>query len=178
MRKEIFCMKRFVNGILMLLGAAGTIVMAQAPSSRVATSYGTVAVPGFLPPAIGQADPVAYWASNLGLDAGQQASVKTILADEESATNALKSSLDQALTALTAATKANSVDSQIDRLSSELGAIFAQAVAVQAKAYAKFYALLAPDQKQKLDKLTELPPGASFSVFGSAGGPMVTIVKQ
>ena len=171
-------MKRFVNGILMLLWAAGTIVMAQAPSSRVATSYGSVAVPGFLPPAIGQVDPVAYWASNLGLDAGQQASVKTILADQESATNALKSSLDQALTALTAATKANSADSQIDRLSNELGAIFAQAVAVQAKAYTKFYALLAPDQKQKLDKLTDLPPGASFSVFGSAGGPMVTTVKQ
>jgi len=69
MRKEIFCMKRFVNGILMLLWAAAT-VMAQAPTSRVATSYGTVTVPGFLPPAIGQADPVAYWASNLGLDAG------------------------------------------------------------------------------------------------------------
>jgi Spy/CpxP family protein refolding chaperone len=176
--KEMFCMKRFVNGILMLLWAAGTVVMAQAPTSRVATSYGSVAVPGFLPPAIGQSDPVAYWASNLGLDAGQQASVKTILADQESATKALKSSLDQALTTLTAATKANSVDSQIDRLSADLGAIFAQAVAVQAKAYAKVYALLTPDQKQKLDKLTELPPGASFSVMGPVGGSMVTTVKQ
>src|SRR5262249_29867802 len=117
MRKEIHCMKRFVNGILMLLWAAGTVVMAQAPTSRVATSYGTVAVPGSLPPAFGQAAPFAYWKSNLGLAAVQQASVKTILADQESATNALKSSLDQALPALTAATKANSVDSQIDRLS-------------------------------------------------------------
>ena len=171
-------MKRFVNGILMLLGAAGTVVMAQAPTSRVATSYGSVAVPGFLPPAIGQSDPVAYWTSNLGLDAGQQASVKTILADQESSANALKSSLDQALTTLTAATKTNSVDSQIDRLSADLGAVFAQAVAVQAKAYARFYALLTPDQKQKFDKLAELPPGAFFSVFGAVGGPVVTSVKQ
>ena len=171
-------MKRFVNGMLTLLWAAGTIVMAQTPTSRVATSYGSVTVPGFLPPAIGQSDPVAYWASNLGLDAGQQASVKAILADQESSTSALKTTLDQALTALTAATKANSLDSQIDRLSNDLGAIFAQAVAVQAKVYARFYALLTPDQKQKLDKLTELPPGASFSVFGSVGGPMVTTVKQ
>jgi len=171
-------MKRFVNGILMLLWAAGTVVMAQTPTSRVATSYGSVAVPGFLPPAIGQSDPVAYWTSTLGLDAGQQASVKTILADQESATNALKSSLDQALATLTAAAKANSVDSQIDRLSAELGAIFAQAVAVQAKAYARFYALLTPDQKQRFDKLTELPPGALFSAFGSVGGPVVTSVKH
>ena len=170
-------MKRFVNGILMLLWAAGTIGMAQTPTSRVGTSYGSVAVPGFLPPAIGQSA-VAYWTSNLGLDAGQQASVKTILADQESSTNALKSSLDQALTTLTAATKTNSVDSQIERLSADLGAVFAQAVAVQAKAYTKFYALLTPDQKQKLDKLTELPPGASFSVFGPVGGPVVTTVKQ
>ena len=171
-------MKRFVNGILMLLWAAGTVVMAQTPTSRVGTTYGSVAVPGFLPPAIGQSDPVAYWTSNLGLDAGQQASVKTILADQESSINALKSSLDQALTALTAAAKTNSVDSQIERLSADLGAVFAQAVAVQAKAYTKFYALLTPDQKQKLDKLTEIPPGATFSVFGSVGGPVVTSVKQ
>src|SRR6516164_7471351 len=107
MRKEILRVKHFVNGILMLLWAAGMIVMAQTPTSRVGTSYGSVAVPGFLPPAIGQSDPVAYWASNLGLDAGQQASVKAILADQESSTSALKSTLDQALTALTAATKAN-----------------------------------------------------------------------
>ena len=171
-------MKRFVNGILMLLWAAGTVVMGQTPTSRVGTSYGTVAVPGFLSPAIGQSDPVAYWTSNLGLDAGQQASVKTILADQERSTNALKSSLDQALASLTAATKANSVDSQIDRLSADLGAVLAQAVAVQAKAYARFYALLTPDQKQRLDKLTEIPPGASVSVFGAVGGPVVTSVKQ
>ena len=170
-------MKHFVNGILMLLWAAGMIVMAQTPTSRVGTSYGSVAVPGFLPPAIGQSA-VAYWTSNLGLDAGQQASVKTILADQEGATNALKSSLDQALATLTAAAKANSVDSQIDRLSAELAAIFAQAVAVQAKAYARFYALLTPDQKQRFDKLTELPPGALFSAFGSVGGPVVTSVKH
>ena len=171
-------MKRFVNGIVMLLWSAGTVVMGQTPPSLVGTSYGSVAVPGFLPPAIGQSDPVAYWASNLGLDAGQQATVKTILADQESSTNALKSSLDQALATLTAATKANSVDSQIDRLSADLGAVLAQAVAVQAKAYARFYALLTPDQKQRLDKLTEIPPGASVSVFGAVGGPVVTSVKQ
>jgi hypothetical protein len=32
MRKEILCMNRFVNGILMLLWAAGTVVMAQTPT--------------------------------------------------------------------------------------------------------------------------------------------------
>jgi Spy/CpxP family protein refolding chaperone len=172
MRKEIFCMKQFVSGILTLFWAAGTVVMAQAPPPGIGTSYGSVAVPVFLPPAPpDQTDPVDYWAGSLGLDTVQQASVKTILADQQSATNALMTSLDQARTALTAAGKAKGTDSQIDQLSADLGAIFAQAVAVQAKAYARFYALLTPDQKQKFDKLTTPPSGASFSVFGAAGGP-------
>jgi Spy/CpxP family protein refolding chaperone len=174
--------KRFATGILTLLWAAGTVVMAQAPTPEIeiGTSYGsTLAIPGFLPPSIDQADPVAYWAGNLGLDAGQQASVKNIFADQQSATDALKSNLSRALTSLRAAAKANSVDSEIDRFSADLGSTFAQAVAVQAKAYARFYALLTPDQKQKFATLSAMPAGASLSVFGHAGpGASTKSVKQ
>jgi Spy/CpxP family protein refolding chaperone len=169
MQKETFCMKHFVTGILTLLWAAGGIAMAQAPTQEIGTSHGSmVAIPGFLPPAIDQTDPAGYWAGILGLDAGQQASMRSILADQQSSTDALKSKLTGALAALTAAAKANSADSEIDRLSADLGAIFSQAVAVQAKAYARLSAMLSPDQKQRLEKATALPAGATFSVVGHA----------
>ncbi len=169
-------MQLFVRGILTLLCAAGTAAMAQPQTVHIGTSYGSIAVPGFLPPAMDPADPAAYWAGTLGLDAGQQASVKTILADRQTAGEALKTNLEQARTALADGAKANSADTDIDRLSSDLASVFAQAVAAEAKAYAKFYALLTPDQKQKFDKLTAMPPGASLAVFGSGAG--VVSVKQ
>src|SRR5262245_22792079 len=104
-------MKHFASEILALLWAAGAVVMAQVPTPHIGTSYGsTIAIPGFLPPVIDKTDPISYWASNLGLDAAQQTSVKTILADQQAATDALKSNLARALTSLTAAAKANSVD--------------------------------------------------------------------
>ena len=135
-------MKHFANRILTLLWVVGTVAMAQAPPRHVAISYGLVAVPAFLPPANYQTDPVDYWAGNLGLDSRQQASLKTIFDDQENATSALEKSLEQTRAALAAAAEANSIAPQIDRLSADLGAIFAQAVAVQAKAHERFYALL------------------------------------
>src|SRR5215471_8567474 len=118
MRKEIFCMKHFPIRILTLFWAAGAAVVAQPPNPQIATSFGSVVViPGFMPPALDQTNPVAYWTDSLGLDASQQASVRAILADQQSSTNALKTNLDQARSALAAAAKANSADAEINRLS-------------------------------------------------------------
>jgi Spy/CpxP family protein refolding chaperone len=175
MQKETF-MKHFATRILTLLCAASAAAMAQPPIPQIAASYGPVVViPWFIPPALDQTNPAAYWADSLGLDASQQASVKVILADQQSSTNALKTNLDQARSALLAAAKANSADAEINRLSADLGAVYAQAVAVQAKAYARFQALLTPDQRQRFDKLSELPAGGG--IFGSAGAPGAA-VKQ
>jgi Spy/CpxP family protein refolding chaperone len=162
-------MKLFANGILTLLWAAGTVAMAQAPPRHLAISYGFVAVPAFLPPADDHTDPIDYWADNLGLDSSQQASLKTIFDDQEHSTDALRKSLEQTRAALATAAKANSVVPQIDRLSADLGAIFAQAVAVQAKAHARFYALLTLDQKEKFEELTGLAEGG-VAVFMSVVG--------
>ncbi|HEV2201388.1 MAG TPA: Spy/CpxP family protein refolding chaperone [Bryobacteraceae bacterium] len=170
-------MKHFVPRLLALVCAAGGVLMAQSSTPQVVTSYGGygagVVLPGFLPPTPGAMEPVAFWTAYLNLDAGQQASVKTILSDQQSSSSALKTNLDQARSALNATTKTNGVDSEIDRLSANLGAVVAQTLAVQAKAYARFYALLTPDQKQKFDSL---PTG--IAVFGSGGAPGGTSVKQ
>jgi Spy/CpxP family protein refolding chaperone len=176
-------MQHFVIRILTLLWAAGIVLTAQTSTPQTMTAgsgpggpslsyHSEFGVPGFLPPTPGM-DPVAFWAAYLNLDAGQQASVKTILSDQQTASNALRTNLDRAHSALSAATKANSADSEIDRLSANLGAVIAQTTAVQAKAYARFYALLSPDQKQKFDSV---PMGVTVSV--SDGGAAGTSVKQ
>jgi Spy/CpxP family protein refolding chaperone len=166
-------MKQLVARALTFLCIASYSSMAQVPPPQFGTSYGSIVVPTFLPPTI-HGDPIAYWANSLGLDAGQQASLKTIFTDQQTSTNALKTNLDRARVALAAGAKANSTESEIDRLATDLGSIFAQAVAVQAKAYARLCALLTQDQKQKFDALTALPAGASLSSVAIEGGPGAT----
>ena len=165
-------MKRFAT--LTLLWTA--IAMAQPATVHIGASYGAIAIPGFLPPTLDPTDPAGYWASSLGLDAGQQAALKTILADQETATRALRPNLEQARGAVLASAKENNADSEIDQKSAGLGSVFAQAVAAQAKAYARFYALLSVDQRQKLDKLSAMPAGAGFTVV--AGPSVDGVVKQ
>ena len=170
-------MKQLVVRVLPLLWIASPFGMTQAPTPQLGASYGSIIVPTFLPPAVNQGDPIAYWTSSLGLNAAQMANLRTILTDQQTSINALKTSLDGARAALAASAKANSADSDMDRLATSLGSIFAQAVAVQAKAYARFYALLTPEQKQKFETLTALPAGASLSSVEIEGGPGAT-VKQ
>jgi Spy/CpxP family protein refolding chaperone len=40
----------------------------------------------------------------------------------------------------------------IDRISNNMGPLLAQASAIHTKAFAKFYAILTPDQKSKVDQ--------------------------
>ena len=163
-------MKHFALRIPTLLCLGGSL-LAQSPTPRITTSFGAgIVSPGFLPPAPPATDPVAYWTAYLGLDSAQQAGLKTILSDQQNSVSSLRTTLEQAHDALRAAAKAASSDPAIDNLAANLGAVYAQAVAAQAKAYARFYLLLTPDQKQKLDSLTALPGG------GAGGG--VTIVSS
>jgi hypothetical protein len=175
-------MKHFAVRILTLLWSTGTVLTAQTSTPQIRTStsvsdgpsLSAVGVPGFLPPTPGM-DPVAFWTAYLNLDASQQASVKMILSDQESSSKALKTDLDQANSALNAATKANSADAEIDRLSANLGAVLAQTVAVQAKAYAKFYALLSPDQRQNFDSV---PMGVIGYASGGARAAGTSVKQQ
>ena len=101
------------------------------------------------------------WSARLSLDAGQQASLKAMLSDQQGSADTLRRNLAQAQAALDAAKKATSVDYEIDRLSGDLGAVMGQLAAVEAKTFVKFYALLTPDQKQKFDKLSTPPAGSA-----------------
>jgi Spy/CpxP family protein refolding chaperone len=68
--------------------------------------------------------------------------------------------------ALKAAIKANSSDSELDRLSAAAGVIEGQLTGIQAKASAKFYALLTADQKTKYDALGNRGGGPGRNRFG------------
>ncbi|HYK61818.1 MAG TPA: Spy/CpxP family protein refolding chaperone [Bryobacteraceae bacterium] len=167
-------MKHFDLRIPTLLCLAGGWLLAQSPTARTATSFGAgIVTPAFLPPAPPATDPVAYWTTYLGLDSAQQGSLRTILSDQQNSVSSLKANLNQAHDALRAAAKGASSDPAIDNLAANLGAVYAQVVAVQAKAYARFYVMLTPDQKQKLDTLMTLPAGGAMTVVSSGDAPGV-----
>jgi hypothetical protein len=165
-------MKHFNLRIPTLLCLAGGWLPGQSPTAGITTSFGAgIVTPAFLPPAPSATDPVAYWTSYLSLDSAQQGGLRTILSDQQNSVSSLKANLNQAHDALRAAAKAASSDPAIDNLAANLGGIYAQVVAVQAKAYARFYAMLTPDQKQKLDSLTTSPAGGTMTFFSSGDAP-------
>ena len=51
-----------------------------------------------------------------------------------------------------AAAKANQSEAELDRLAAAVGALDGQLAGIEAKAVAKFYALLTADQKAKYDE--------------------------
>jgi len=167
-------MKHFDLRIPTLLCLAGGWLLAQSPTARITTSFAAgIVTPALLPPAPPATDPVAYWTTYLGLDSAQQGSLRTILSDQQNSVSSLKANLNQAHDALRAAAKGASSDPAIDNLAANLGAVYAQVVAVQAKAYARFYVMLTPDQKQKLDTLMTLPAGGAMTVVSSGDAPGV-----
>ena len=152
-----------------------------AQTQTVHTIFGAgIVVPALLPPAPPQMDPVAYWTAYLGLNSAQQASLKTILSDQQNSLDSMKANLSQAQSTLRAAAKAGTSDPDIDNLAANLGALYAQAASAQAKAYARLYALLTADQKQKLDNLTASPAGgvAGALTVVSSGEASVASANQ
>ncbi|MEP7365824.1 MAG: Spy/CpxP family protein refolding chaperone [Acidobacteriota bacterium] len=92
-----------------------------------------------------------YLAGYLSLTDAQKTQAKAIFDAAATATETARGTLDGAHTALQTAVKANASDAELDRLSAAIGTIQGQITAIQAKAQAKFYALLTAEQKTKYD---------------------------
>ena len=158
-------MKILVTGTFALACLVSNVGLAQTKDVEIGVSYGSgITVPGFLPPAVGHADEIAYWTASLVLNTAQQTAWKAAVAEQDKAMDALTPGLARALAAVRSAARANSSDSEIERLSGDLAVLFSQAVAAQAKAYARICTLLTQEQRQKLETLSATPEGASFSV--------------
>jgi len=88
----------------------------------------------------------------LTLTTGQQTQATTIFTAAITAEQALQTQVTTAETALLTAIKANNT-ANITTQSTTLGNLKGQAIAIDAKADAAFYALLTADQKTKLDSV-------------------------
>ena len=63
---------------------------------------------------------------------------------------------------LESAVKSSRTDADIDRLAAAVGTLEGLGLAIQSKSRAKVYALLTPDQKQKLAQLESMGQGRGF----------------
>jgi Spy/CpxP family protein refolding chaperone len=130
----------------------------------------TAAIPAAAQPAPSEASQrggsrLDYLAGFLSLTDTQKTQAASIFEAAASATSTARGQLDAARSALSDAWKANRADAEIDRLGAALGAIEGQIAAINAKAQAKFYALLTAEQKAKYDAMgSRIPrgPGPGF----------------
>ena len=91
-----------------------------------------------------------FLAGYLGLTDSQKEQVKAIFAPMQSAQEAMRGQMQSKQEELQAAVKANQSDQQIEQIAAAIGTLQGLQMAGQAKARAKLYALLTPEQKEKL----------------------------
>lgn len=143
--------------------------MQQLRRKLVAATLGVLAVmsgalPVFAqgPPGRGNSNRLDFLAGYLGLTDTQKTQAQAIFDAAKTASTTAQGQLTAANDALRAAIKTGAADSEFDRLGAAVGTIQGQLAAIQAKASAKFYALLTPDQKTKYDAMGDR---------GGSGGP-------
>lgn len=105
----------------------------------------------------------------LNLTADQKAQAKSIFDAQRQAAQPIQDQLDTARKALYAAAKSGAADAQLEQLAAAEAPLLGQLEGVRAKAFAKFYAILTPEQKQKIDSMPG--GGMGFGMMGGPGGP-------
>lgn len=138
---------------------AATLTLAALCSLPVAAQR-----PGGGGPPAGAADASQrheFMAGYLGLSDTQKEQVKANFAPLQGASEAARGQMQSKQEELQAAVKANQSDQQIEQIAAAIGALHAQQVAAQAKARAKLYAILTPEQKEKLAAFERNAPGGS-----------------
>src|SRR5262249_33588130 len=89
----------------------------------------------------------------LDLTDAQKATAKNLFTDAKSQADPIVTQLKAGHTAMADAVKANKSDAEMNDLAARQGVLVGQLAAIHAKAMAKFYAQLTPDQKAKADRL-------------------------
>lgn len=106
------------------------------------------------PPGRPHGNRLDFIAGYLSLTEAQKAQAQTIFDAAQAATETARGQAQTAHDAIKAAVKSNAADAEFDRLGAALGAVEGQLAAIQAKASAKFYALLTAEQKAKYDEMS------------------------
>ena len=93
-----------------------------------------------------------YLTGYLSLTEAQRAQAQTIFTAADTASETARGQLTAARDALNTAIRANAPDAELDRLAAAVGTIEGQLTAIQAKASARFYALLTAEQRTRYDQ--------------------------
>lgn len=112
---------------------------------------------------------IDFLARRLDLTDSQQQQARTIFSASEEARKELRKSLEKAQEDLNNAVKTGATDQQIEKLAGAVGTLVGQLAANEAKARAKFRALLTEEQRQKFNQLPGL--GRGMMMRGFEGGP-------
>lgn len=104
----------------------------------------------------------------LDLTDAQKTTAKALFADAKSQAEPIVTQLKAGHTAMAEAVKANKSDVEISDIAARQGVLVGQLAAIHAKAMAKFYAQLTPDQKAKADRLHDQFRSRFMSRFSAA----------
>ena len=108
----------------------------------------------------GQGATMQRLAADLNLTDAQKQQVRAIFSTSRQAARPVEDQIRQSRLALAAAVKSGASDADIDKLSNSLGPLLAQASAIRAKSFAKFYGTLTQDQKNQLgDRFNQMMNG-------------------
>jgi Spy/CpxP family protein refolding chaperone len=104
--------------------------------------------------------------SQLQLTDAQKTEAQQIFQAVHANSQTLETQLQGIHQQLASAVKSGAPDAQIDQLSNQAGTVMGQLMAMRTKAFAKFYAILTPDQKAKADAMGDRLPMMGMREMG------------
>jgi Spy/CpxP family protein refolding chaperone len=104
-------------------------------------------------------------ATALDLTDAQKAQAQMLFDAAHQQAEPVAAQLKQGHQTMAAAVKAGKSDAELEQIANQQGALLGQLAGIHAKAFAKFYSTLTPDQKTKADKLHQDMVGAFGSRF-------------
>jgi Spy/CpxP family protein refolding chaperone len=151
-------MKRMMNRTVLGGLLAAGLMLAQTPPPAAGTTPRASRGRGML----------AHAVRLLNLTPDQQAQAKTIFQAGQTDAKPVTAQMQSARQALANAVKSNAPDAQIDQLSAAVGPLASQLAAIRTKTFAKFYAILTPEQKDKLNVVIDLRLSGGLGPAGFA----------
>jgi Spy/CpxP family protein refolding chaperone len=94
-------------------------------------------------------------ATRLNLTDAQKQQAKSIFDAARETSKPIAQQLRQQRQALQEAAKAGKSDAEIDQLAGDVGSLTSQVTAVRTKAFAKFYAMLTPEQRSQAQEMRQ-----------------------
>jgi periplasmic protein CpxP/Spy len=109
-------------------------------------------------------------ATQLNLTQDQKQQTRSIMQAARESSKPVVQQLRQSRQAVREAIKAGKTDAEIDQLSANVGNLAGQVAAIRARAFARTYALLTPEQRTKADQMADRVRGFHGHRDGAGAG--------